>query len=129
MTNSSKPKSNTVGKTPTSSAKNSNDSNEKKEKARWSRIRRTYGISKEQYDELDQGHCPICLRSWSDNVRPAVDHDHVSGFVRGIVCLYCNRVRIGRFRDAELVRRIADYLVGPFEYLVPTKKKRKRKKK
>lgn len=101
----------------------------KKEKARWNRILKVYGITKEQYDELDKGYCPICLRAWGGTVRPAVDHDHVDGFVRGIVCLYCNRTRIGRFRDAELVRRIADYLEGPFPWVVPPKPKRKRKKK
>lgn len=103
--------------------------NTKKERARWSRIKRVYGITKAQYDELDLGHCPICLRGWSATVRPAVDHDHVDGWVRGIICLYCNRVRVGRSRDSALVRRIADYLEGPFEHVVPPKSKRKRKKK
>lgn len=132
MTNSSKPKSNTVGKTPTKSQKNSNDlsaANEAKQKARWSRIKRVYGLSEEQYEELDKGHCPICLRTWGGSVRPAIDHDHIDGWVRGVVCLYCNRTRIGRFRDSALVRRIADYLDQSFKYVVPEKKKRKRKKK
>lgn len=102
---------------------------ERKERARWQRIKRVYGITKEQYIELDRGHCPICLREWSDRVRPAIDHDHVDGWVRGIVCLYCNRTRIGRFRDSNLVRRIADYLDQTFEHVVPPKKKKRRKKK
>ncbi len=102
---------------------------DKREKARWQRIKRTYGITQEEYSALDKGHCPICLRIWSSNVRPAVDHDHVDGWVRGIVCLYCNRTRIGRFRDAALVRRIAEYLDGPFVHVVPPKKKKRRKRK
>lgn len=103
---------------------------EKKEKARWQRIFRVYGITREDYSKLDKGYCPICLREWSERVRPAVDHDHSKdGWVRGIVCLYCNRVRIGRFRDADMVQRIADYLRGPFEHTVPEKKPKKRKKK
>ncbi len=102
----------------------------KKERARWYRIKKIYGITKEEYEELDKGHCPICLRTWSEKVRPAVDHDHSSdGWVRGVICLYCNRVRVGRFRDPDLVQRIADYLRGPFKHVVPLKPKKKRKKK
>lgn len=101
---------------------------EKKEKARWSRIKRVYGLSQEQYEELDLGYCPICLRKWDDKVRPVIDHNHVENFVRGIVCRYCNHRRIGHHRDAELVFRIANYLKGPFRYLMPPKPKRKRKK-
>lgn len=101
---------------------------EKKLKARWQRIKRTYGITQTEYEELDKGHCPICLRSWSDRVRPAVDHDHVDGWVRGILCLYCNRTRVGRFRDASIVQRIADYLSQKFTHRVPPKKKKRKKK-
>lgn len=103
------------------------DEQARKEKARWQRIFRVYGITQEEYNELDKGYCPICLREWSEKVRPAVDHDHKDGWVRGVICLYCNRVRVGRFRDADMVQRIADYLRGPFSHTVP-KKKPKRKK-
>lgn len=101
---------------------------DKRQKARWQRIKRVYGITQEEYYALDKGHCPICLRTWSDKVRPAVDHDHVDGWVRGIICLYCNRTRVGRFRDYNIVQRIADYLRGPFEHVVPSKKKKRKKK-
>ena len=102
----------------------------KKEKARWSRILRTYGITKEQYDELDKGHCPICTRNWSPAVRPCVDHDHVTGDVRGLLCIWCNRRAVGRFRDHELVQRIVDYLKEPRRgWVVPKKKPKKKKRK
>lgn len=77
---------------------------------------------------MDLGHCPICLRAWGGTVRPAVDHDHIDGYVRGIVCLYCNRTRIGRFRDPAMVYRIAKYLDQEFKHIVPKKKPKKRKK-
>lgn len=102
----------------------------KKDKARWSRILRVYGITKEQYDEIDLGFCNICLRSWSDTVRPCVDHDHITGDIRGIICLYCNHRIVGRHRDADLMDRVSSYLRGPFKgWIVPKKKKKKRKKK
>lgn len=102
----------------------------KKDKARWARILKTYGITKEQYDELDTGNCPICLRDWSDTVRPCVDHDHATGDIRGLLCIWCNRRAVGRFRDYSLVQRIADYLRAERKgWIVPPKPKKKRRKK
>lgn len=131
MTNSSKPKSNTVGKTPTKSQKNSVSLTEKKERARWSRIKRVYGIDQEDYTGLDTGGCPICLRKWDDNVKPVVDHDHgPNGSVRGIVCRWCNKFVIGRLRDPDVVYRIYIYLRdAPKHLVVPKRKRVKRKKK
>lgn len=98
-------------------------------KARWARILRTYGITKEQYDELDLGHCPICLRGWGPTVRPVVDHDHSTGHVRGILCAYCNHRIVGRHRDHELVDRLARYLEHqPRRWVIPAKKKKKKKR-
>lgn len=104
---------------------------ERKEKARWSRILRVYGITREQYNALDNGHCPICLTNWSDTTRPCVDHDHSTGRVRGLLCVYCNRYRVGHFRDPELVDRIALYLRNSLsnpDWIVPPKKKKRKKR-
>ena len=102
---------------------------EKKQKARWARIKRVYGIDEQQYQEIDLGYCVICLRDWSTSVRPCIDHDHHTGEVRGVICLYCNHRLVGRHRDADLIRRIADYLDAPRKgWIVPKKKPKKRKK-
>lgn len=102
---------------------------EKKDRARWTRIKRVYGLSKEQYDELNTGSCPICLRSFGSGVTPVIDHDHVSGDVRGVLCQYCNHRIVGRHRDPDLLRRVADYLSTPTRgWIVPPKKRKKRKK-
>lgn len=102
---------------------------EQKQKAKFARIKTVYGLTKEQYDDLNKGDCPICLRPFSLDVSPVVDHDHVSRLVRGIVCRYCNHRRIGHHRDSDLLRRIADYLDNaPVGLLMPPKKKKKRKK-
>lgn len=101
----------------------------KKEKARWDRIFKVYGITKEQYAELDEGSCPICLRDFDDDVKPVVDHDHISGHVRGILCRYCNHRRLGRNRDAAMLRRMADYLDRVSKgWIVPPKPKKKRRR-
>lgn len=59
--------------------------------SRRSYLRRCYGISMEQYEELLQsqnGQCAIC------EVEPvgalAVDHDHKTGKIRGLLCKTCN---------------------------------------
>lgn len=105
---------------------------EKKERAKFQRIFRIYGITKGEYESFNKGFCPICLKSWSDSIIPCVDHDHTSGRVRGLVCRYCNRYRVGHFRDPALVLRIYQYLQDALElpiHIVPKKKKKRKKKK
>lgn len=100
----------------------------KKEKARFTRIKRVYGLSKEDYEGLKLPHCPICERTFDDNVKPVIDHDHRTGAVRGILCFYCNHRIVGRHRDAGILRRVADYLEkAPTGFVVPKKPRRKKR--
>jgi hypothetical protein len=79
------------------------------ERTRVERFLRVYGLTPEAMEKLiaDQGgRCAICRE------RPAehVDHDHVTGSVRGVVCFRCN-VGIGHFSDRiDVMRRAIDYL-------------------
>lgn len=60
---------------------------------RASKYKRLYGITVEQYDEMFEeqgGLCAIC-RKPPINYRLAVDHDHDTGAVRGLLCPPCNR--------------------------------------
>jgi len=53
--------------------------------------------------------CAICLGVDIDR-RLAIDHDHETGVVRGLLCLGCNRL-LGRFKDdPALFERAAAYL-------------------
>ena len=55
---------------------------------------KTYGITVEQYDhmlEQQGGHCALCP-AVPKRASLHVDHDHVTGRVRGILCSGCNRV-------------------------------------
>lgn len=74
------------------------------------RFLRRYGITLEQRDQLlteQGGVCAICKR---DLVRPCLDHDHVTGAVRGILCSQCNTL-IGMSRDdAAILRSAISYL-------------------
>jgi Recombination endonuclease VII len=104
-----------------------------KERARDLTLQRTYGITLEEYKSIlaAQGHkCPICQKTLSGWSNP-VDHDHLTGIVRGITCTYCNRRRIGQHNDWAIVQRMADYLRRPpagriiGSRAVPKKKKRR----
>ena len=77
-----------------------------------------YGISIEQYEKaLDQqkGVCKICGRP-PKRLRLAVDHDHKTGRVRGLLCMRCNRRLLGRGLEiAWLHRKAAEYLESTYD--------------
>ncbi len=79
------------------------------------RLKQKFGIDEKQYDSMLQeqgGVCAICGTAEynSKNHRLAVDHDHATGAIRGLLCSMCN-TSLGGFRDSpELLKRAADYL-------------------
>lgn len=81
-------------------------------------LRRKYGITPEEYESMldsQGGCCAICGRAPKSGRRLAVDHDHISGAVRGLLCTACN-VGIGLLGDNhQSVSGAASYLsrVGP----------------
>lgn len=94
---------------------------------------KTYGITLKQYDDLlkrQNGCCAICQRHHSTfNKNLAVEHNHRNRMIRGLACTYCNRYRIGRNNDSEILRRVADYLEQDTGLQVPVKKKKRKRKK
>lgn len=80
-----------------------------------SRLKAQYGITVEQYAELERrqnGCCALCSRSPGelDGRRLAVDHCHETGAVRGLLCGDCNRA-LGLFRDRrDVLDRAIEYL-------------------
>lgn len=80
------------------------------------RVTDQYGLKPGQYKEIleAQGRkCAIC-RARPISVRLAVDHDHRSQAVRGLLCSRCNHDLLGSAHDALpiLVRAVA-YLLAP----------------
>jgi hypothetical protein len=75
-------------------------------------LREKYGIGLEDYNRLlanQNGGCAICATLPTDK-QLAVDHDHVTGAVRGLLCSACN-IGLGHFRDnPQLLRAAIDYL-------------------
>lgn len=80
------------------------------------RIKATYGITAEAYQMLldhQDGLCAICRRP-SKVRRLAVDHDHQTGLVRGLLCRHCNYELLGWAKDDPGVfQRAIDYLADP----------------
>lgn len=75
-------------------------------------LRKRYGLSREAYDALIAATptCQICARTFSEDVKTAVDHCHTSGKVRGILCHGCNK-GLGHYADSpERLRKAAEYL-------------------
>lgn len=61
-----------------------------------------YGLSIEKYDELlieSCGKCALCGKPFDNYIRePAVDHNHVTGEIRGLLHAKCNKA-IGLFNE------------------------------
>lgn len=72
-------------------------------------LRRTYGISLVQFDELvlaQGGCCAVC----DCPAKLCVDHDHKTNKVRGLLCGNCNRA-IGLLKDSpSRAQKVAWYL-------------------
>ena len=82
------------------------------------RLLATYGITAEEYwaiYEFQGGCCYICRRAkGTGRKKLSVDHDHKTGFVRGLLCGPCNRDVVGHLRDdPEAFVRGRAYLLSP----------------
>lgn len=96
-------------------------------------LKRTYGITIQQYNQLlenQKGGCAMCGKTPEEEKRNlAVDHNHKTGEIRGLLCGFCNHRVVGRHRDGALLRKMADYVDGGTGWFVPPKKPKRRKKK
>lgn len=75
-----------------------------------------YGITKEQFEtqlEKQENKCLICMVVMDYSSRattPNLDHDHVTGKFRSILCHHCN-VALGSFKEnIELLEKAIQYL-------------------
>lgn len=77
-----------------------------------SRLRRVFDISPEVYQVLlsfQNGKCAICGLI-PEGKRLAVDHNHDTGKIRGLLCSRCNRFLVPSTASPEILRRAAEYL-------------------
>lgn len=78
-------------------------------------MRRVYNITVEEYDQIlasQKGRCAMCGRLPTTR-RLAVDHDHKTGLVRGLLCWTCNRLLGSAHDSPEVLQAGADFLRTP----------------
>ncbi len=94
-------------------AKDYYHANIEKERLRW-RVQglRRYGLTVESYNELlasQNGVCLVCKQEETGKAL-AVDHCHITGKIRGLLCCNCNRA-IGYLEDdPDRAEELAKYL-------------------
>jgi hypothetical protein len=75
-----------------------------REGARASRYKLLYNITVEEYERIlafQDGKCAICQKSAeAGKHKLAVDHCHISGLIRGLLCWRCNKA-LGCFEDDQ----------------------------
>ena len=72
-----------------------------------------YGITLEQYEKLlekQNNPCVICLRTFSNMIKPNIDHCHKLKIVRGILCHSCN-LALGYLKEnEEIILNLLEYI-------------------
>lgn len=84
----------------------------KPEQIRKNNLKRNFGITPIQYDDmwnLQQGLCAICHKA-PDSCRLSVDHCHVTGKIRGLLCRRCNGALGCLGDDTDLFKAAITYL-------------------
>lgn len=79
-------------------------------------LKRLYNITPEEYDIIllkQNNKCAICkATNVSDNIgrRLAVDHDHETGTIRGLLCTFCNQ-NLGKLeKNRDWTKLAEEYL-------------------
>ncbi len=66
---------------------------------------------RQRMSDEQQQRCGICKKHESNFAkRLAIDHNHKSGKVRGLLCYRCNRFQLGR-HSIESATKILEYLL------------------
>ena len=72
---------------------NRSQAKERKDRTHDRYVQRTYGLEEGEYARLlaaQDGRCAICMKR-AVRRRLAVDHDHITQRVRGLLCYFCNK--------------------------------------
>ena len=84
------------------------------EQVRRMNLKRKYNITPEEYENLliDQnGKCAICGVSYKEFKKElAVDHDHITGEVRSLLCQRCNNLIGYLEKNKKLLYKAFNYI-------------------
>ena len=68
-------------------------------------LRKRYDITLKEYRKILQSQkykCAICGKKQKDEKKAfAVDHNHLTGWIRGLLCCYCNSRLMKYLRDSK----------------------------
>jgi len=86
-----------------------------KERNRFYQKKTKYGVTREDYEEMlvtQDGKCKICNKMFGNehHNRPHVDHRHVDGKVRGLLCSKCNSLISFANESKEILEEAVKYL-------------------
>ena len=89
------------------------NNNEKCRQTGWKyNIKRKYGLTPEEYNllmDVQNGRCAVCGNE-QECQRLAVDHNHITGKVRGLLCINCNRALGFLKEDTERMENLIAYV-------------------
>ena len=80
------------------------------EKRRDWHLRKTYGISLQEFNNLVTSQGGVCANRACDKPAEVVDHNHETEDIRGILCNGCNTAAGLAQDNPEVVRGLAEYL-------------------
>ena len=87
-----------------------------KEKNKDHQLKYKFGITLEDFDRMVESQNGLCAICGGENVQIrgrvvalAVDHNHKTGKVRGLLCNGCN-TSLGRFKDIPMLKKAIKYL-------------------
>jgi hypothetical protein len=84
-----------------------------KHRVREKQIRVKYGLTMEQYSNMvtgQQNKCKICEKEMTGPKEPAIDHCHITGSVRDLLCANCNAA-LGLLQDdPDIIQNAARYV-------------------
>ena len=91
----------------------SNNPEKSKELSRKTHIMRKFGITIAEYDSMlaaQNGVCAICEDTCSTGYKLAVDHNHITGKIRALLCKNCNTA-IGLLKEnTNTMNKAINYL-------------------
>lgn len=76
-------------------------------------LKKKYGLSEDAFNEIlvsQNSKCACCGDLLESRKTSHVDHDHVFGHVRGIVCSCCNTAE-GQMKTPERVLKLYQYMI------------------
>lgn len=77
---------------------------------RWEQIKSKYGLTRDDYNRILVSQGGLCRLCSQEMKYPHIDHCHITGKVRGILCSKCN-TGLGKFNDSEeLLGKAIEYL-------------------